>query len=580
MGKLFLLFGVTISLGFYAGIRFALKPDQNTNQSAEQLYQYKRQTAIGCSPDYSDATGNNISIPLLKGWGKHRMHLSTHNDSAFLYFNQAISMFYSFHFIEARASFKKAQGFDSTCALAYLGEALTYGPNINNPAYKLRSYTLTLIDKAKQYAPNSTEVEKALIEAQEARYRTDTSQGLQKTNEAYANTMKDVYNRFSSDADVGALYADALMQLHPWDLYDNIGHPKPWTNVIEAEITKLLNRFPDHPALNHYYIHCVEASSTAYRGLASARKLPLLTPGLSHMLHMSSHIYIRTGYYADGVAANEKALNAYEQYKNIYPDVQRYSSLYYNHNLAMEFANALFLPHFKSAAKLAQLKRLSVNPVPGKINDSLSINEQYSYGLPYLAWVRYGKWDSILAEPDLPDHLVYARLMQHFAKGMALAKTHQASAALKELAAMEGSIDNPALQLHGPSENAPAVIGKVAMLILKAVIATEQSKYQNAIAVLQKAVAEEDAMVYNEPKDWLLPTRHYLGTALFSAKQFLKAEKIFREDLKLNPKNIWGLAGLYGALYKQSKTKEAVAVGKQLQKTLAGSDVKIDDAAF
>jgi hypothetical protein len=346
------------------------------------------------------------------------------------------------------------------------------------------------------------------------------------------------------------------MQLHPWDLYDNVGNPKSWTAAIESEITKLIKRFPDHPGLNHYYIHCVEASNTAYRGLQSARKLPLLTPGLSHMLHMSSHIYIGAGYYSDGVAANEQALNAYEQYKNIYPDVERYVSLYYGHNLSMEFANALFLPNYATAIKVAYLKRMSVNS-NNRLNDTLSNAEQYNYCLPELAWVRFGKWDSILAEPRIPQHLIYSKLLQHFAKGMALAKKYKPSDALKEVDAIEEIINHPDLQLHGPSENAPAVSGTVALFILRGVIAQAQNDNEKAINYLQKAVSEEDAMVYNEPKDWLLPARHYLGAAFMSVNQFSKAEKIFKEDLKLNPKNVWELAGLYQALLKQHKTIES-----------------------
>jgi tetratricopeptide (TPR) repeat protein len=579
MIKFILVFTATMLLGFYTGIKHIFNDDKFVPQSAEQIRRYKLLNAISCSPDFELAINNNQSIPLLKGWGKHRMNISTKDDSAFLYFNQGINMFYGFHFIEARASFKKAQDFDSSCALAYLGEALTYGPNINNPAYKLRPYVLTLINKAKQHASGCNDVEKALIEAQVKRYDADTSKGLQKVNDAYANTMKGVYDKLSANSDVAALYADALMQLHPWDLYDNVGNPKSWTAFIEGEITKLIKRFPDHPGLNHYYIHCVEASNTAYRGLQSARKLPLLTPGLSHMLHMSSHIYIRAGYYSDGVAANEQALNAYEQYKNIYPDVERYVSLYYGHNLSMEFANALFLPNYGTAKKIAYLKRISINANNG-LNDTLSNAEQYSYCLPELTWLRFGKWDSILAEPRIPQHLIYSNLLQHFAKGIALAKKRKPLDALKEVDAIEEIINHPDLQLHGPSENAPAVSGTVALLILKGVIALAQNDNEKAINYLQKAVSKEDAMVYNEPKDWLLPARHYLGVALISANQFLKAEKVFKEDLKLNPKNVWGLAGLYQALFKQHKTIESQKIYQQLKSLMSQTDVKIETASF
>jgi tetratricopeptide (TPR) repeat protein len=578
MVKLFSIFGVTMLFGFFVKDRTITTGEQIENQSAQELYQYKILNSVGCSPDFGGPY-DDISIPLLKGWGNHTMKISTNNDSAFLYFNQGINMFYAFHFIEARASFKKAQDFDSSCAVAYLGEALTYGPNINNPAYKLRSYVLTLIEKTKQFEAHSSEFEKALIDAQVLRYTADTSESFQKVNEIYADIMKDVCCKFPANSDAAALYTDALMQLHPWDLYDNVGNPKPWDSYIEGEITKLIKRFPDHPGLNHYYIHCVEASNTADRGLESARKLQRLTPGLSHMIHMSSHIYIRTGYYADGVRVNEKAIDAYEQYKKIFPDVQRYSGIYYTHNLSMAFANALFLPNYKTAARLAHLRRTWLNS-SRRLTDSLTNGEQYSYCLPYLAWIRYGKWDSILAEHNIPTHLIYAGFMQHFAKGMAFARTHRLSESLEELSATNLVINHPDLQIHPTGENAPVSGSRVAISILKGIIAEEQGNYNEAIFALKQAVAQEDAMEYNEPKDWFLPARQYLGESLMKAKLFSKAEKIFKEDLKLNPKNVWSLSGLFHALSQQHKTAERKIVDTQLKKASTGKDIQIDHAVF
>lgn len=581
MNKLIFLLAATLLFGLSIKLNNSVDGARFYSQSLQQIAAYKKSNAIGCFADNNEVFADNPpSIPLLEGRGIHTMKVSTQNDSASLYFNQGMNMFYGFHFIESRASFKKAQTFDSTCALAYLGEALTYGPNINNAAYKLRPYVLTLLEKAKRFQAASSSFEKALIEAQQIRYLADTSLGLQKVNEAYANAMKNVSTSFPSNADAAGLYADALMQLHPWDLYDNVGNPKSWTAWIEGEITKLLHRFPDHPGLNHYYIHCVEGSNTASRGLESANKLPVLTPGLSHMLHMSSHIYVRTGYYTEGVRANQKAIDAYEQYKKIFPDVQKYVSLYYTHNLSMQFANALMLPDFGAAAKIAWLKREPVIRELEKSNEPLSNDQQYSYCLPYLAWVRYGKWDSILAESNVNSQLNYVRLLQSFAKGMAYARTAQIDDASKELGTIGTVVNHPDLQVHDQFENAPAAAGKVALFILKGVIAEEQGRFDDAISALQEAVKQEDSMIYNEPKDWLVPARQYLGHALLSAKQFSKAETIFKEDLKLNPKNIWSLQGLLRALSSQHKSGGSDVIKKELKKASIQSDIKIESAVF
>jgi tetratricopeptide (TPR) repeat protein len=297
------------------------------------------------------------------------------------------------------------------------------------------------------------------------------------------------------------------------------------------------------------------------------------------MVHMSSHIYIRSGYYAEGVRVNEKAIDAYEKYKKIFPDVQRYISIYYAHNVAMGFANALFLPNYETAIKFARMKRSSITNTKN-LNDGLSNSEQYSYAVPYLAWVRYGKWDLILSEPVVPKHLVYAGLLQHFARGLAFARRNQSTEASNELKAMTEVINHPELQIHPIGENAPVAGSRVALSILKGIIAQEKGNFNDAITAFQQAVANEDSMDYNEPKDWLLPARQYLGEVFLSQGSYSKAEYIFKEDLKLNPKNVWSLTGLFHALPKQHRTKESKSVYKQLQPALAGKDLTIEHAVF
>src|SRR5689334_881093 len=181
MNKLTPFLIVVLIIGIYAIKGNAVQDVAMNTLRLQQVYKYKKLNVSGCAADYNEPTANDqTAIPLLNGWGTHTMKISTQNDSAFLYFNQGINMFYGFHFIEARASFKKAQQFDSACAVSYLGEALTYGPNINNSLYKLRPYVLTLMEKAQRFAPAAGPVEKALIAAQSIRYNTDTSAGFDK----------------------------------------------------------------------------------------------------------------------------------------------------------------------------------------------------------------------------------------------------------------------------------------------------------------------------------------------------------------------------------------------------------------
>src|SRR5690348_15049033 len=96
--------------------------------------QYEKQNIVGCSPganDFSPHEVNGKYIPLLSGWGHHSYTITTKSDSAQIYFNQGLSFYYSFHFREALASFKESARFDSTCVMAYWGQALASGPYYN-----------------------------------------------------------------------------------------------------------------------------------------------------------------------------------------------------------------------------------------------------------------------------------------------------------------------------------------------------------------------------------------------------------------------------------------------------------------
>ena len=124
-----------------------------------------------------------------------------------------------------------------------------------------------------------------------------------------------------------------------------------------------------------------------------------------------------------------------------------------------------------------------------------------------------------------------------------------------------------------PPFNAPADATKVAVKILEGVIAAKQQDYSKAIRLLKEGVVLEDAMIYNEPKDWLLPAREYLGTVLLKSGDAVKAAAIFEEDLEENPGNHWSLYGLYQALQQQKKTIAVKAVKAQFDKAFENADI-------
>lgn len=540
---------------------------------AERIRQAKLTTAFRCSPKYNPLTEPNTISPL-SGWGNYNWPIKTSSDSAQYYFNQGISMYYAFHIIEARASFAKVTELDPNCAMGWWALALSFGPNINDFEYTAPPDALSAARKAANLANAYTPKEKALIYSINTRYAEAEGASRDSLNKVYAAAMKQAYKDLPQDADIATLYADALMLLHPWDLYNHDFSPKPWTTEIVQVIEHALKLNPNNPGANHYYIHAVEASSNPGRALASADRLPGLMPDVSHLVHMPSHIYIRTGNYQKGAMLNEEAVKGYEKYLKAMPAVQENAMLYSIHNLHMEAASNMMAGDFEKT-KAAAIKTTRGVPeqyldIPGPLGHFA----QYVYSTPLLGMVRFGKWDELLnAQP--PHQASYINILVNFGKGMAYAKTGQASFANNELTTLRVKMyeDESLKQPFTPFNSAYNVI-RVAENILAGTIAQEAGQMNNAIEYFQKAVTLEDELVYNEPRDWLLPARHYLGNALLKAGKYAEAEAVYKKDLMVNPMNGWALTGLHQSQVGLKKTTDAGKTLEQLQKVW-GKDPKI-----
>ncbi|MCW3094154.1 MAG: hypothetical protein JWP81_5223 [Ferruginibacter sp.] len=566
-----IFFAVFAALLLLFAFRFTQKPAGGNPQFISREEAFKNKYIVGCSPDWnhlnSDSLANGISI--LTGWGNYQWNISSKNDSAHLYFQQGINMYYSFHIIEAMASFKKAAQFDSTNAMIYWAQALAFGPNINDFAYSYTPEAFAVAQKAISLSANCTAKEKALINAMSQRYVSDSTVSRVSLNQSYADEMKEAYSQFPNDADVAALYADALMLQHPWEYWKHNGDAQPWTASILQVLEKGLQQSPVHPGLNHYYIHSVEASGNPQRALPSAKRLSQLMPSVSHMVHMPSHIYIRSGLYDEGTKVNELSINGFKQYLAVYPDVANNSPLYLIHNLHMQTACAMMGKGYRYSSKAADACRESFDTSFMSLPAPLGGFIQYVYMTPVLNNVRFGKWEAILASQEIPQGYVYANVLGHWARGMAMARKNKTNEAKKELSLMREKMNHPDMLVVMQPFNAPADAAKVAEKLLEGVIAEQEGNLPSAINLFSTALKFETDMIYNEPKDWLLPAREWLGAAFLKSGAFAKAEINYKEDLKENPNNHWSLKGLYESLQKQKKYDEASAIKKQLDKATA-----------
>ncbi|MGE0680394.1 MAG: hypothetical protein AB7P69_05735, partial [Candidatus Binatia bacterium] len=246
--------------------------------------------------------------PLFDDVGTLQHPVTTANPQAQRYFDQGLRFIYAFNHDEATRAFKEAARLDPNCAMAYWGIALTLGPNYNLPVDAERDRAAyEALQKALSLAPQASEAERAYIEAVAKRHSSDPKADRKALDQTYANAMREVAKRYPADLDAATLFAEALMNVRPWDLWTHGGQPQPGTEEIVSTLESVLQRNPDHPGAIHYYIHTVEASPQPERAAPFADRLGKLTPGAGHLVHMPSHIYIRVGHYHDAAESNAKA---------------------------------------------------------------------------------------------------------------------------------------------------------------------------------------------------------------------------------------------------------------------------------
>jgi tetratricopeptide (TPR) repeat protein len=516
-------------------------------------------------------------INLLPGWGNHYYQITTTNDSAQIYFNQGLSMYYSYHMREAVASFKEAARFDSTSAMVYWGQALAMGPTYNGGyAYKMGSGVPSVIALMNRHKEQASDKEKGLVTAMNSRYNlTDaTDSQRKKLNEEYVSALRPLVTKYNDDLDIKILYTDAVMLVHPWSFWNNDGTAKPWTAELVKHCEDVLNKDPHHPAALHYYIHLTEASRKPDVGLASADSLRKLYPGIAHMVHMSSHEYERIGYYAKGVQANEEADRSLGQYLSLTTNLNLAEHV--PHYYAVDAFCALSGGMYKKGIQKSITLRKSVEV------DYANTYNQYLYMFPVLANVRMGKWQAILQDTtSINPEWTYAGILNDFTKGMAYAKTGDYAKAEGHLEQLKAKQKDTILRVRfTPMMSSPFECSVVAENILLATISFNQKKYDQAFTAIKKAIRAEDSLIYSEPDVWMLQSRQYLGAFLLKLNKAMEAEEVYREDLKWNPGNGWSLLGLYQALEAQHKPAELKDLKSRYLNSFSEADVLPTTSAY
>jgi tetratricopeptide (TPR) repeat protein len=302
-------------------------------------------------------------------------------------------------------------------------------------------------------------------------------------------------------------------------------------------------------------------------------------PDVSHLTHMPSHIYIRTGYYNKGIDVNDKALSGYKKYLQYFPATEENLFLYDLHNVHMKLNCAQMAGNYKLAMETSSGIQKKIPDMYISFPGALGNYIQYMHQSTLFTQLRFGKWDDILKE-HVVDSLAHTPVLQYFARGMAFARTNQAAKAKEALELMKTKMTEPVLKEPLAPFNAAYDGALVAKSILEGVIAEQQKDYQNAIAHFQQAVIAEDHLIYTEPRDWLLPARHYLGNALIKAGKYKEAITVLNKDLEINPNNGWALTGIVKCYKALNKRSSLAAAQTRLKDAWMIKDITIESAVF
>jgi tetratricopeptide (TPR) repeat protein len=517
--------------------------------------------------------------PIYDGLGSYTRAVTTKSPEAQKYFNQGLAFLHGFNHGAAIRSFQEAARLDPGCAMAHWAIALAAGPHINLPMVpppmaELAWKELTL---ARQNAEGASPLERELIDALGKRYANPQPEDRAPLDVAYADAMREVWKRHPDDQDVGAWFAESMMDLRPWNQWTLDGQANPGTDEVLATLDAVLKLNINHPFANHLYIHAVEASPHPERADAAAARLLTLQPNLAHNVHMPSHIDIRRGRWQQSIETNTKAIEADAKHRAIAGPPQGLLIFYAAHNQHMLSFSAMMTG--QSALSIQHIREMETG-VPEDFIKQFALMAEGLRAMPDEVLVRFGKWDEILAEPDsAKDYTPFTNAFHHAARAIAFAaKGDPKSARAEQRLYLDGITKIPAEATMG--QNHVKDVCAVATPMLEGEILVREGKTDEGIARLRDAIKLEDTLHYIEPPDWMIPVRHSLGAVLMKAGKFADAEQLYREDLKRLPENGWSLYGLAESLRRQGRVDEAATFDARFQKIWANADLKIHSSCL
>ena len=503
-----------------------------------------------------------------------RQHHAIHTSSreAQQYFDQGLTLIYGFNHEEAGRAFEQAAKLDPASPMPLWGVALAVGPNYNADVDAQREkIAFETIQKAQKLAEHAPQIEKDYVATMAVRYSGDEKPDYQKLAQDYAQASKALSEKYPDDLDAATLYAESLMDLHPWRLWSPSGQIGENTEEIIRVLESVLARDPNHAGANHYYIHAVESSPSPQRALPSAKRLEAMVPEAGHLVHMPAHIYIRTGDLESAIKCNVLAVKADQKYAL---EAQQTGSIY---DLMYHSHNEHFIAMAASMAGRYAQARIAADGLARRIEPHVHAMLMLDYFIATPIWVdaRFNKWDAILARPEPAKLMPTTHLFWTYSRTLAFAARGEVEKAVAEREAFAKEMEAAANGHHGYGLNKLNDVLGVASRVANARVAAARGNFPEAIEHWRKAAELQDALIYDEPADWYYPVRESLGAALLSSGDAKAAEQAFRDDLQRNPRNPRSLFGLMNALKAQQREEDAAWVEGQFKKAWSSADTQL-----
>ncbi len=536
--------------------------------------------------------------------GTYTREITTSSAVAQAWFTRGLVWAYSFNHEEAAACFEHAIEADPDCALAHWGLAYVLGPNYNkpweafDPADLLSSVSRAFAASraAASLASGGSSVERALVHALASRYPSAEPAGDGAAwNAGYADAMRSVYQSFPGDLDVAALFAEALMNLTPWALWDTAtGEPAEGSGTIEAKavLERALDRADGraHPGILHFYIHLMEMSARPEDALQAAEALRNLVPDAGHLRHMPTHLDVLCGDYRRVVSGNTAAIAADEKFA-ARRGAMNFYALYRAHNYHFKIYGAMFAGQARTALEAADQLAAAIPAVLLRVQTPPMADWLEGFvPMKMHALIRFGRWQDIIDTPLPADPVLYCvtTAMTHYAKGIAYAATGHLKDAREQRRLFAGAVRRVPLS-RTVFNNTCQDILQVAGAMLDGELEYRQGNYEAAFGHLRRAVELDDGLPYDEPWGWMQPARHALGALLLEQGHVEEAERVYRADLGLDhtlaracqhPGNVWSLHGYHECLTRLGKHEQAGIISQQLKITAAHADVPISSSCY